>query len=176
MGNLIMGKDIGRTNLLQKNTAQYKGSNLYHKVAINTLNFVAENSKSPIVTKLRDAMNKSRRFRGAVSLKTVAKTALAYPDKLIVVAGSVCDDLRIHDMPKVNLCCLKYSASAERRITSSNGVILTLEEALARDPLMKNCIFMRPSSTRREAQKHFGKPGVRGSHVKPYLRNNHSRV
>ena len=53
----------------------------------------------------------------------------------------------------------------------AGGEILTLDQLALRAPTGENTLLLQGPRKSREAQKHFGAPGVPGSHVKPFVRS-----
>merc|ERR1712070_963200 len=91
-------------------------------------------------------------------------------DKTVVVVGSVTDDVRFLDVPKLSVCALRFSATARARIIKSGGECLTFDQLALKSPLGENTLLLRGSKSHREAEKHFGAPGVAHSSVKPFVR------
>merc|ERR1719269_511473 len=108
-----------------------------------------------------------------MSIKTISKhIAKAGGDepKTVVLVGSVTDDVRFLDVPKLSICALRCSATARARILKAGGECLTFDQLAMRSPLGENTLLLRGSKSHREAEKHFGAPGVAHSSVKPYVR------
>jgi large subunit ribosomal protein L18e len=60
----------------------------------------------------------SRINRAPVSLSNIKKHTDGKPDStIVVVVGTVVDDERLLDVPKVNVCGLRFSTSVKERIT-----------------------------------------------------------
>merc|ERR1712198_372937 len=92
-------------------------------------------------------------------------------DKIAVVVGTVTNDLRIFDIPKMTLCALKVTEKARERILKAGGEIITFDQLALRAPTGKNTLLLQGPRRSREAVKHFGAPGVPGAHVKPLVRS-----
>merc|ERR1712100_920789 len=88
-------------------------------------------------------------------------------DRTAVVVGTVTDDERVLDMPKLNVAALRFTEAARARITKAGGKCLTLDELVMQAPTGTNTLLLR-ANTAREAKKHFGAAGRIRSHVKPY--------
>ncbi|XP_059475280.1 large ribosomal subunit protein eL18 [Neocloeon triangulifer] len=92
--------------------------------------------------------------------------------KITVVVGTVTDDQRIFDIPKLTVCALRVTDRARARILKAGGEILTFDQLALRAPIGKNTVLLQGRRTAREANKHFGPaPGVPHSHTKPYVRS-----
>ncbi|UZJ51680.1 hypothetical protein CBS101457_001000 [Exobasidium rhododendri] len=102
------------------------------------------------------------RNRGGVSSGSEAP-------KTIVMVGSITDDNRVLDLPKLSVAALRFTKTARARILASGGECLTLDQLALRAPKGSNTILLRGPKNAREAVKHFGMGP--GSHAKPYVRS-----
>ena len=55
--------------------------------------------------------------------------------------------------------------------SQAGGEILTFDQLALAAPTGSNCVLLRGPKNAREAVKHFGAPGVPGSHAKPFVRS-----
>lgn len=94
-------------------------------------------------------------------------------DKTIaVVVGTVTDDTRTLNIPKLKVCALHVTEKARANILAHGGEILTFDQLALRTPTGKGTLLIQGKRTAREAHKHFGKaPGVPHSHTRPYVRS-----
>jgi large subunit ribosomal protein L18e len=76
--------------------------------------------------------------------------------KVIVNVGTITDDVRITEVPKLSVAALRFSQSARERIIKAGGECLTLDQLAMRAPTGSNTILLRGKRTAREANKHFG--------------------
>merc|ERR1711868_194715 len=58
-------------------------------------------------------------------------------DKLAVCVGTVTNDLRIFDVPKMTLCALRVTEKARERILKAGGEIITFDQLALRAPTGK---------------------------------------
>jgi len=92
--------------------------------------------------------------------------------KTAVVVGTITDDLRMYDVPKLTVCALRVTKTARARILKAGGQVLTFDQLALRSPRGENTVLIQGPRKAREACKHFGKaPGVPHSHTKPYVRS-----
>lgn len=92
--------------------------------------------------------------------------------KLAVVVGSITDDVRLFDVPKLSVVALRVTKRARARILKAGGEILTFDQLALRAPTGKRTVLLQGPRNAREAVRHFGPaPGVPGSHTKPYVRS-----
>jgi len=76
--------------------------------------------------------------------------------KTIVVVGAITDDNRLHEVPKISVAALRFTATARARITAAGGECLTLDQLAQRSPTGSNTVLLRGPKNAREAFKHFG--------------------
>jgi len=95
----------------------------------------------------------------------------ANADKIVVVVGTVTNDLRIFDVPKMTLCALKVTEKARDRVLKAGGEIITFDQLALRAPTGKGTFLIQGPRKQREANKKFGAAGRPGSHVKPLVRS-----
>ena len=81
-------------------------------------------------------------------------------DKIAVVVGSVTDDVRMYEVPKMAVCALRFSETARARITKAGGECLTFDQLALRAPTGENTLLLRGAKSHREVAKHFGAPGA----------------
>jgi len=76
----------------------------------------------------------------------------------------LCNDLQ--EVPKLTICALKFTKSAHARILNAGGKVLTFDQLALKAPKGSNTVLLRGPKNARESVKHFGAPGVPGSHAK----------
>lgn len=112
--------------------------------------------------------------RPTVSLRRI-KREVSRPGnakKIVVVVGTVSDDIREFNIPKATVCALRFTRTARARIIKAGGKTITFDELAAKAPTGRNTLLIQGPRTTREAVKHFGlAPGVPGSHSKPLVRS-----
>lgn len=98
----------------------------------------------------------SRMNRPPVSLSRI-NTNLAKDDKrTIVIVGTVTDDNRLLEIPKMNVAALRFTATARARILAAGGSAQTLDQLALEKPTGANTLLLRGPKNAREAVKHFG--------------------
>lgn len=70
--------------------------------------------------------------------------------------GTVTDDIRLVELPKLTIAALRFTRSAKERILNAGGEALTLDQLALRAPTGSNTILLRGKRNSREAVKHFG--------------------
>jgi large subunit ribosomal protein L18e len=92
--------------------------------------------------------------------------------KVAVVVGTITDDMRLYQVPKLSVCSLRITEGARARVLKAGGEVLTFDQLALRSPKGQNTILLQGPRKAREAVKHFGPaPGVPHSHAKPYVRS-----
>ena len=95
-------------------------------------------------------------------------TLLKGSDRTAVVVGTITDDVRTLEVPKINVVALRVTDSARERIIKAGGSIKTFDQLILENPTGSNTLLLRGRKDR-EAKKHFGAPGTPRSHAKPYV-------
>ncbi|CAH1968114.1 unnamed protein product [Acanthoscelides obtectus] len=89
-----------------------------------------------------------------------------------VIVGTVTDDARIFEIPKLTICALRVTETARARILKAGGEVLTFDQLALKAPTGSKTVLLQGRRSAREAVRHFGPaPGVPHSHTKPYVRS-----
>jgi ribosomal protein L18E len=100
--------------------------------------------------------------RPPMSLSKIVATAAnkysakAHEGKTIVLVGTVTDDNRLLELPKLSIAALRYTNTARARIVAAGGEALTIDQLAMRAPTGANTLLLRGPKNAREAVKHFG--------------------
>lgn len=92
-----------------------------------------------------------------------------------VVVGTVTEDLRTLDCPKLNVAALKFTETARARIVAAGGTCMTLDQLVMQTPSGTNTLLLR-GPKEREARRHFGALGTPKGHAKPYTRGRYTEI
>jgi ribosomal protein L18E len=76
--------------------------------------------------------------------------------KTVVIVGTVTDDVRLIEVPKVSVAALRFTAGARARIEAAGGQAITLDKLALEKPTGANTLLLRGPKNAREAVKHFG--------------------
>merc|ERR1711959_296571 len=136
---------------------------VYIKLLVKLYRFLARRTDANFNKIVLKRLYQSRVNRPPMSISQIARQMKGKDGKVAVLVGSVTNDVRMFDLPKITICCL--------RITKAAGEILTFDQLALRSPTGAGTVLLRGKRTSREAVKHFGAPGVPNSHVKPYVRS-----
>ena len=109
--------------------------------------------------------------RPPISLSGVAKQVASSPSnegKVVVVVGTVTDDIRLNEFPSVTVAALRFTRSAKERILNAGGETLTLDQLATRAPTGTGTLLLRGKRNTREANKHFGMGEHQSMHIIMY--------
>ncbi len=173
-----MGIDIkagGRKATAKRGRQAPKTENLYVRLLVKLYRFLARRTDAKFNKVVLKRLFMSKTNRPPISIKSIAKfmSRDTNETKTAVVVGSVTDDVRFLDVPKLSVCALRFTATARARIVKAGGECITLDQLALRAPTGENTVLLRGCKSHRESAKHFGAPGVRNGHgngVKPYVR------
>jgi len=86
----------------------------------------------------------------------MASTKNVTEGKTIVIVGTVTDDNRLLQLPKITIAALRFTATARARIVAAGGEAITLDQLALRAPTGQNTLLIRGPKNAREAVRHFG--------------------
>jgi len=112
----------------------------------------------------------SRVNRPPLSVARLARYMKGKENKIAVVVGTITDDVRLLEVPKLTVAALRITRTAHDRIVKAGGTVLTFDQLALKAPSGSNTVLLRGPKNAREAVKHFGAPGVPGSTAKPFVR------
>jgi large subunit ribosomal protein L18e len=97
--------------------------------------------------------------RPPISLSRIIKDTEKVEDlssKVVVQVGTVTDDVRLLEIPKLSVAALRFTKGAKERILKAGGEALTLDQLALRAPTGSNTVLLRGKRNTRESVKHFG--------------------
>ena len=168
-----MGIDIvaGGRRVGHKARTDTRSENVYLKLLVKLYRFLSRRTDSKFVKVVLKRLFMSRTNRPPLALNNLAKFMKGKEDKVAVLVGTVTDDPRLLEMPKLTVCALRFTETARARIVKAGGECLTFDQLALMRPTGAGVELLRGPKSHREAVKHFGAPGVPGSHAKPYVRS-----
>ncbi|KAJ1919059.1 60S ribosomal protein L18 [Mycoemilia scoparia] len=165
-----MGIDIGKRHVKSSARTEPKSENVYLRLLLYS--FLARRTDSDFNKAVLKRLAMSRINRPPVSLSRIAVFSKNQTDKIVVVVGSVTDDERLLEVPKLTVAALRFTKTVRARIVKAGGECLTLDQLAVCSPEGKNTLLLRGSRTARKAVKHFGRaPGTPRSTTRPYVRS-----
>merc|ERR1712137_1458431 len=166
-----MGIDIeagGRNK--KKCRSAPKSENVYLKLLVKIYRFLDRRTDSSFNKIILKRLFMSKTNRPPLSLSKLAKFMEGKEDKVAVLVGTITDDARMFEVPKLKVVALKFTETARARILKAGGECLTFDQLALMAPTGSNCVLLRGPKNSREAVKHFGRaPGVPHSRSKPYV-------
>ncbi|KAJ5770774.1 uncharacterized protein N7511_002825 [Penicillium nucicola] len=160
--------DLDRHHVRSSHRKAPKSENVYLQVLVKLYRFLARRTESNFNKAVLRRLFMSRINRPPVSLsRAVANIGETHKGKTVVVIGTVTDDNRLLNVPKLSIAALRFTATARARIEKAGGETLTLDQLALRAPTGANTLLLRGPKNAREAVKHFGF----GPHTdkKPYV-------
>ena len=166
-----MGIDIkggGRKANAKSGRVAPVSENLYLRLLVKLYRFLARRTDAKFNKVVLKRLFASRSNRPPLSIKTIAKhVEKSEGSKTVAIVGSVTDDVRFLEVPKLSICALRFSATAKARILKAGGECITFDQLALRSPLGENTLLLRGSKSHREAEKHFGAPGTLPLPIEP---------
>ncbi|KAF3623633.1 putative 60S ribosomal protein L18-1 [Capsicum annuum] len=168
-----MGIDLkaGGKSKKTKRTAP-KSDDVYLKLLVKLYRFLVRRTGSKFNAVILKRLFMSKTNKPPLSLSRLISFAKGKEDKTVAIVGTITDDVRAYEVPKLKVCALRFTKTARARIEKAGGECLTFDQLALRAPLGQNTLLLRGPKNAREAVKHFGPaPGVPHSHSKPYVRS-----
>ncbi len=170
-----MGIDLkagGRVKL--HNKIETKSTNLYLHLLVKLYKFLARRTESKFNDAVLRRLRQSNISRSPMSLSSLISVMDGKHDKIAVLVGTVTNDVRVHEVPALKVCALRFTETARARITKAGGQCLTFDELALLAPTGTNTVLLR-GTRKREAKRHFGKgAGIPNTGQMPYLQSKKS--
>ncbi|KAJ8354876.1 hypothetical protein SKAU_G00224430 [Synaphobranchus kaupii] len=169
-----MGVDIRHNKDRKVHRKEPKSQDIYLRLLVKLYRFLARRSNAPFNKVVLRRLFMSRTNRPPMSLsRLIRKMKMGGRDnKTAVIVGTITDDVRIQDIPKLKVCALRVTDGARRRILKSGGQVMTFDQLALAAPKGQETVLLSGPRKGREVYRHFGKaPGTPHSHTKPYIRS-----
>ncbi|CAO3610620.1 unnamed protein product [Mucor hiemalis] len=162
-----MGIDLKNHHVKNSNRTAPKSDNVYLALLVKLYRFLARRTNANFNKVVLKRLFMSRVNRPPVTVSRIVKNAKG--NNTVVVVGSVTDDSRLLDLPKLSVAALHFTKTAKARILKAGGEVLTLDQLALRAPTGANTVLVRGAKNSRESVKHFGM----GPHKnkKPFVRS-----
>eukprot|EP01070_Trichotokara_eunicae_P009083 Trichotokara_eunicae@DN5972_c0_g1_i1.p1 len=162
-----MGVDLPKKTKIQSFRGRKKiGSrDPYLHLLIRLYKFLDRRASCQFNRQVLKALRSPRRVQGSVGIKRVIRNTRNRENATICVAGTVTNDNRVLETPKLSVCALKFTHTARSRIIKNGGECITFDQLALKSPTGANSVLLKSNYMGRKATKHFG--GVPGSMVKP---------
>ncbi|CAD5212736.1 unnamed protein product [Bursaphelenchus okinawaensis] len=167
-----MGVDINHKNDRKVRRTAPKSDDPYLRVLGQVYTYLSRKTDAKFNKIVLKRLFMARRFRPPFSLQRLAQEQKrpGNEQKIVVVVGTITDDERIVEIPKIKVAALKVTTAARARILKAGGTIYTFDQLAQIAPRGENTLLVQGARKRRAAEKHFGKaPGVPDSHTQPII-------
>jgi len=165
-----MGIDLKRKHVKKSIRREPDSQDPYLRLLVKLYRFLARRTGSSFNQVVLKRLCMSRVNRPPVSLsKIVSLGGATHEGRIVVVIGSITNDERLLEVPKLQVCALRFSEAARDRILKAGGRALTLDQLALERPTGTNTLLVQGRRHAREATKHFR--GLHGKHAKPYTRS-----
>merc|ERR1712121_37991 len=169
-----MGIDICHKYDRKVHRTEPKSQDIYLKLLVKLYRVMARrtNSKFNKIVLKRLFMSKTNRPPLSVARLARAMKKPGRDSRIAVCVGTVTDDVRILELPKMKVCALRFTEGARAHILKAGGQILTFDNLALKSPLGKQTVLLQGRRKAREAYRHFGPAtGVPHTHTAPYVRS-----
>jgi len=173
-----MGIDIRHNKDRKVHRKEPKSEDIYLRLLVKLYRFLARRTNAKFNRIVLKRLFMSKNNKPPLSLARLARNMkkAGRENKIAVVIGTITDDKRIFEIPKLKVCALKVTDSARGRILKAGGEIMTFDQLALKAPKGQNTVLLQGRRTSREAFRHFGlAPGVPKSRTKPYLQSKTSK-
>ncbi|PRT53971.1 60S ribosomal protein L18-B [Wickerhamiella sorbophila] len=157
--NPTMAKDhFTKQHARSGHRTEPKSQNPYLRLLVKLYRFLARRTESGFNKVILKSLFLSKINRPPVSLSAISRALQqkGAENKTVVVVGTVTDDNRLFETPKVTVAALRFTEGARARILKAGGEVLTLDELARRAPTGQNTLLLRGPRSHREAVRHFG--------------------
>merc|ERR1711920_755830 len=128
-----MGIDIQHHHVKKGNRTAPKSEDPYLLLLVKLYRFLARRTNSNFNRVVLKRLCMSKTNRPPMSLSKVTRFMKGKDGKVAVLVGSVTNDERLLNVPKLNVCALRFTETARARITAAGGECLTFDKlALSR--------------------------------------------
>lgn len=80
---------------------------------------------------------RSQELPSTLRERSKSTPAHLFSDRIAVVVGTITDDIRVLEVPKLKVCALRVTESARARILKAGGEILTFDQLVLKAPTGK---------------------------------------
>ena len=130
----------------------------FNKIILKRL-FMSNTNRPPLsLSRLVRHMKK----KGTQSMTSFSRSHLSTSlilgreEKTAVVVGSITDDVRLYEVPKLTVCALHLTEGVRARILAAGGEILTFDQLALRSPKGKSTVLLQGPRKARKANRFFG--------------------
>ena len=103
-------------------------------MTVQLFRFLARRSDSAFCKTVLRRLVCSRTARPPVSISKLIKHLGKKTDRTAVVVGTVTDDIRILNVPKLTVAALRFTETARARIVAAGGSCITIDSLVMNNP------------------------------------------
>ncbi|GAA6023377.1 hypothetical protein JCM11491_006452, partial [Sporobolomyces phaffii] len=150
-----MGIDIEKHHVKKGQRTAPQSEDPYLMLLVKLYRFLARRTESRFNKVVLRRLYQSKINRPPLSISRIArqvsKSNKAYTDKhTVVTVGTVTDDARLIEVPKLSIAALRFTRTARARIEKAGGECLTLDQLALRKPTGSNTLLLRGARNSRE--------------------------
>uniref|UniRef100_H3CRL7 Ribosomal protein L18 n=1 Tax=Tetraodon nigroviridis TaxID=99883 RepID=H3CRL7_TETNG len=168
-----MGIDIRHNKDRKVHRKEPKSQDIYLRLLVKLYRFLARRSNAPFnkVVLKRLFMSRTNRPPMAIS-RLIRKMKLAgRENKTAVVVGTVTDDVRLQNIPKLKICALRFTDGARRRILKAGGQVMTFDQLALASPKGHGTVLLSGPRKSREVYRRFHALMLIYFSSRPYVRS-----
>merc|ERR1711904_286763 len=105
-----------------------KSDNVYLKLLVKLYKFLVRRTDSKFNKVVLKRMFMSKTNKPPLSLSKLAKFMSGKEGKIAVLVGTITDDVRMFEVPKLRVCALRFTQTARARILKAGGECLTFDQ------------------------------------------------
>nr|XP_045238552.1 60S ribosomal protein L18-like [Macaca fascicularis] len=173
-----MGVDIRHSKDRKVRRQEPKSQDIYLiscvKLWVKLYRFLARRTNSTFNQVVLKRLFMSPTNRPPLSLsRMIWKMKLpGWENKTAMVVGTITDDVRVQEVPKLKVCALRVTSLACSRIIRAGGKIFAFDQLALDSPKGCGTVLLSGPRKGRKMNLHFSKaPGTPPSHAKPYVRS-----
>merc|ERR1719369_2737510 len=148
-----MGIDICHKNDRKVRRTEPRSQDIYLRLLVKLYRFLARRTNSNFNKVILKRLFMSRINRPPLSLARLVRKMKTpgREGKTAVVVGTVTNDLRILEVPKLKLCALRVTEAARARILAAGGEIITFDQLALQAPKGQNTVLLQGPRKQRTA-------------------------
>jgi large subunit ribosomal protein L18e len=158
-----MGIDLDHRQKNKNHKREIVSDDPYLRLLVKLYKFLSRRTGSSFNQIVLQRMQMSKVNKPPVSLSKIVRLLKGKGgNTIVVVVGTVTNDERFTEVPKMSVCALRFSKNARNRILKAGGRCLTFDQLALERPNGQNTLLLRGRTMTRESVKHFrGIHGVR---------------
>ena len=137
-----MGIDIKHNKLRKVKKTSTNSDDPYTRLLVKLYRFLARRTDSKFNAVVLRRLMMARSKKQPLSVSKIARQMANSPGTAVVV-GTVTDDVRMLETPKLSLCALHVTAGARARILKAGGEIITFDQLALRCPTGKGTVLLQ---------------------------------